>query len=170
MKTSRRNGALAVLLVALLILAGCSATSDLNLVVGALEVAVPLIPGVPPAIATVAEAYLAATSQAIASATDILAGTGTDAEKAALIAQAFAGIAEPVVPPQYQALVNALSKVAEYVAKFLAKETSPISGTSKVSMARSTRGSPTHIASAEEKAKLAALKARALAVRAKMIH
>ena len=165
-----RHGARAVLLVALLILAGCSATSDLNLVVGALEVAVPLIPGVPPAIATVAEAYLAATSQAIASATDILAGTGTDAEKAALIAQAFAGIAEPVVPPQYQALVNALSKVAGYVANFLAKETSPISGQARAAHALTTVGSPTHIASTEERAKLATLKARALAVRAKMIH
>ena len=61
--------------------------------------------------------YLAATSQAITQATDIEAGTGTDAQKAVQIAAAFAGIAAPIVPAKYQALANAVQQVAQYIAE-----------------------------------------------------
>lgn len=148
----------------LLILIGCttSPVTTLELAVGAAEVAIPLIPGVPPAIAAAVESYLSATSTAITQASTILAGPGTDAQKAAAITQAFAGIAAPVVPPQYQALATAVQKIAGYVAQFLITSGSAVSTT--------TAGSPTHAPSAKDAGRLTAVKARAQAVIGKVRH
>ena len=115
-----------VILALCLILSGCSTTAIdiLNLAVGALEVALPLIgpaAGIDPGTLAAVSGYLGGVSQAITEASSILAGTGTDAQKAAAIAAAFAGIAKPLVPPQYSALAAAVEQVAQYVAQFLTK-------------------------------------------------
>jgi hypothetical protein len=123
--TRYRNVSAFVAILLILAMVGCSTSpiEYLNLAVGALEVVLPLIgpaAGIPPNVISSVESYLGATSDAISKATDILNGPGTSAEKTAQIVAAFAGIAEPIVPVQYQALANAVQQVALYVAKFLA--------------------------------------------------
>ena len=122
---TKRSIGITLLLALLLPLAGCgnSPITYLNLAVEALEVAVPLIgpaAGIPPGVVTQVGIYLGGVSQAISQASDILAGPGTDAEKTAQIVAAFAGIAAPIVPAQYQALVSAIQTVAADIAKFIA--------------------------------------------------
>jgi len=149
---------IAVIIAACLCLTGCavSPVTTLELAVGAIEIALPLIPGVPTDVATAVESYLSATSAAITQASTILAGTGSDAQKAAAITAAFAGIAEPLVPAQYQSLATAVQKVAQYVAQFL---------TSTGSAANTTS---THALSAKDASRLAAVKTRAQTTTAKV--
>jgi hypothetical protein len=155
--TKLTKTALAAVLILSLISAGCTASAIdiLNLAVGALEIALPLVApaaGIDPTTASAVESYLAATSAAISQASDILAGPGTDAQKAAAIAQAFAGIAKPLVPAKYTALVNAVQEVAKYVAQFLASTGSTASA------------SASHPLSQGDKEKAVAIKLRAMAV------
>lgn len=142
---------------------GCQSALDwLELAVGALEAALPLVApaaGVDPATIASVNTYLAATSQAIGEASSILAGSGTDAQKATAIVAAFAGIAAPVVPAQYSALVAAVVLVAKYVAQFLAKLPAP-----------TTPASVTHPASTADKAKLQTIQQRAVAVHKAVIR
>jgi len=159
MKTRTFSAAIAAILI--LSLAACSTSplQILDLAVGAAEIALPLaLPaaGVDPATTTAVESYLQATSTAIAKASDILAGTGTDAAKSAQIVAAFAGIAAPVVPAKYQALVNAIQRVAQYVAQFIGSLPAPAAA-GKMSASIST-------VSASDAAKLAQIKARAQAL------
>jgi hypothetical protein len=102
---------------------GCQSALDwLELAVGALEYALPLIApaaGIPPAIVTMVSSYLGGVSQAITEASTILQSTQTPAQKAVAIAAAFAGIVAPLVPSQYSALAAAIAKIVQYVANFL---------------------------------------------------
>lgn len=149
-------GILMLVLVLLLALVGCNTSplAYLDLAVGALEVALPLIgpaAGLPPDVVAQVGSYLAGVSQAATQASDILAGPGTDAQKSAQILAAFAGIAEPIVPVQYQAIVSAVQQVALYVAKFIAS----------IPAASPTAATPL---SASSQAKLKTIRARAVAV------
>jgi hypothetical protein len=158
MKTRTISAALAAILI--LCLAGCAASpiDILGLAVGALEIALPLIgpaAGVDAATVTAVEGYLSATSQAITQAGDILAGTGSDAQKTTAIISAFAGIAAPVVPAKYSALVTAVGQVAQYVAQFL------------TSLPAATTAGASHALKAADKTKVTSIQARAIAVRAK---
>lgn len=163
MKTTLLICAALVVAILLCTLTGCgvSPVTTLELAVGAAEVALPLIPGVPADVAAAVESYLSATSSAITQASTILAGPGTDAQKAAAITAAFAGIAVPVVPAQYQALATAVAKVAQYVEQFLVASGSAVS---------TTAGSPTHAVSAKDTGRLSAVKTRAQAVIGRVRH
>lgn len=156
-----------VILAACLILAGCATSpiAILEITITAVEAALPLIgptAGVDPATLAVVSAYLGAVSSAISQASDILASGATAAEKAAEITQAFAGLAVPLVPPQDQALVSAVQKVAACVAELL---TSTVASTPKSSMAAARAVRPL---SASDRQKLTDIKARATAVRLKL--
>ena len=159
MKTRTVSAAVAAILI--ISLAGCSTTplQILDLAVSAAEIALPLaLPaaGVDPATTAAVESYLQATSSAIAKTSDILSGPGTPASKSAQIIAAFAGIAAPVIPAQYQALVNAIQQVAQYVAQFIGSLPPPtVAG--KMSARIST-------VSPADTAKLAQIKARALSL------
>jgi hypothetical protein len=117
-----------IALVAFLIvcLMGCGQTTviqNLQITLDAITAAFPIIAGlttIPPATVTDVETYLDATNTALAQASTILAGPGTDAQKAAQIAAAFAAIAQPVVPAQYASIVTLIGTVAKDVATFLA--------------------------------------------------
>lgn len=159
----KRNFCAVVAAILILCLVGCSpsAIDILNLAVGALEIALPLIgpaAGVDPGTIAAVQTYLGATSQAITQASDILAGPGTDAQKAAAIAQAFANIVAPLVPVKYQALAAAVEQVAQYIAQFLAKT---------ASMARSETS---HQVSPADTQRLGTIKARAGAVHLKVVR
>lgn len=162
MKFQKRSAAI-IAASLIFFLGACGALDYLQLAVGAAEIALPLIgpsAGVDSATIASVSGYLAATSQAITQATDIEAGTGTDAQKAVQIAAAFAGIAAPIVPAKYQALANAVQQVAQYIAEYLASL--PPSSTSTV-------GKTTALSSSQ-KTKLSQIRTRALAVYAKTQH
>jgi len=115
----------AIVLAALLILSACSTSqviANLQIALDAVAAGLPIlsgITGVPPAVVSDVETYATATNQALGQASTILAGSGTDAQKAAQIAAAFAGITAPVVPAQYAAIANLVATVAKDVAAFL---------------------------------------------------
>jgi hypothetical protein len=116
---------LAFTLAFLLILSACSTSqtiTNLQIALDAISAGLPILSGltgVPPATVTQVETYLTATNQALGQASTILAGPGTDAQKAAQITAAFASIAQPVVPAQYAAIVALVATVAGDVANFL---------------------------------------------------
>jgi hypothetical protein len=115
-------------LILLLLSAACQTStiiSTLEGVVTAAEIAIPVIgaaTGLNPATTTAIVSYLQQVNIATAEAATILAGTGTSAQKAALIAKAFAAIAAgcncipPGTPQEVVAVVNA---VAQAVLQFL---------------------------------------------------
>lgn len=125
----RQAGIISVLAIVFLMGAACSRSqvlSTLSAVVVAAEVAVPVIgaaTGVPPETIAVIVRYLEAVGKATAAASDILAGTGSAAEKSAQIAQAFATVSKgcncvkPGTPTQ---IVNVVEAVAQAVIRFLA--------------------------------------------------
>lgn len=167
--------AVSILLVLVLALAGCSSDQTINaldLTVDAVSAALPLLApsaGIPAALTSQLQGYLGATSTAIASASDILAGPGTDGEKAAQIAASFAGIAAPSVPAQYQGIANAVQQVALMVAKFLADlpPASPAAAVAKPAgsssfLAPAPKSKTTKFSAAQKK-KLAEIKAKAQA-------
>ena len=140
-----------------LALVGCSTSplEYLQLAVGAAEIVLPLVApsaGIDPATVAAVDNYLNAASEAITQASDILAGTGTDAQKATQILAAFAGIAAPIVPPQYAALASAVQLVAQYIAQFLAS--------------LPTTSTATHAIKSSDAVKVSAIKARAVKVHA----
>jgi hypothetical protein len=110
----------------ILILSGCSTSqvlSNLQIALDAVSVALPILAGltgVPAPVVAAVESYVQATNTALGQASTILAGAGTDAQKAAQIAAAFAAIAVPVVPAQYAVLVQLVATLAADVAQFLA--------------------------------------------------
>ena len=124
MNKRRSYAAIAALLI--LSLVGCTPSqvvSDLQIALDAITVALPVLgtlTGVPADVVTAVISYSAATNQALGQAATILDGPGTDAEKAAAIAAAFAGIATPLVPAQYTALATLVGTIAGDVAVFLA--------------------------------------------------
>ena len=156
--THTHRAPLAVLMAVIMILTGCSTATvitDLELALDAISAALPvLLPLVDvPADAPVAAAvqtYLTAANSALGQASTILAGTGTDASKAAAILAAFAGIAAPVVPAQYGTLAAQVATVAQDIAAFLAF----VPGTGVAGALRATAGG-THKWSAGERLKLA---------------
>jgi hypothetical protein len=120
--------ALVLILMLVLFLVACQQStiiSTLEGVVSAAEIAIPVIgaaTGLNPATTTAIVSYLQQVNIATAEAATILAGTGTSAQKAALIVQAFAKIAAgcncipPGTPQEVVAVVNA---VAQAVLQFL---------------------------------------------------
>jgi hypothetical protein len=162
---AKLSAALAAILILSMVGCATSPIDLLNLAIGAAEVALPLVGGaahVDPAVVTAVEGYLSAASQAIGQASDILAGPGTDAQKAVQIAAAFAGIAAPVVPGQYQSIANAVQAVAGYIAKFLASLPAPSAATANAMAVTA------HPISPANRAKLASIKARADALHARL--
>ena len=113
-------------LVACLLSVGCAPGqlySNLQLALDAIQVAFPVISaaaGLPPDVVAVVSAYLGATNDALGKAITILSGPGSDAQKAAAITAAFAGIAKPIIPAQYQAIAGIVQTIAQKVADFLA--------------------------------------------------
>lgn len=124
--TKYRSFAACVAIVLCIALAGCSTATvitDLQVALDAISVALPILgglTGIPPSVSTAVTAYVTAANEALGQASTILSGPGTDAEKAAAIAAAFAGIAVPVVPAQYAALASLVQTIAQDVAAFLA--------------------------------------------------
>jgi hypothetical protein len=116
--------AIAALMIVCLV--GCGQTTviqNLQITLDAITTAFPIIAGLttmPPATVTDVENYLDATNTALGQASTILAGPGTDAQKAAQITAAFAAIAQPVVPPQYTSIVTLIGTIAKDVGTFLA--------------------------------------------------
>lgn len=121
---TKLRAALAVIVI--LALVGCSTgtvITNLQTALDAISAVIPIlgtITGVPVDDVSAAETYVQAANQALGQASTILAGSGTDASKAAQIAAAFAGIAAPVVPAQYANIVALVQTVAGDVAQFLA--------------------------------------------------
>jgi len=117
---------LAVLMATIMVLTGCSTAqviANLQIALDAVTVALPIlasVTGVPADTVTTVDAYVTATNTALGQASTILAGAGTDAEKAAQITAAFAAIAKPVVPSQYAAIAQLVETLASDVATFLA--------------------------------------------------
>jgi hypothetical protein len=163
---TRRTISAAIAALLILSMIGCTTSpiQILDLAVGAAELVLPLIGSaahIDPAVQTAVEGYLSAASGAIAQASDILAGPGTDGQKSAAIVAAFAGIAVPIVPAQYQAIANAVQALAQYIAQFLGSLPAPMA------MAHTaTAKASVHTLSASDQATLTKIKARALAVRA----
>ena len=124
MTTSRKPLAFAMALM--LILLACTTSqviANLQIALDAISAGLPIlagITGVPAGTVAAVETYITATNQALGQASTILAGSGTDAEKAAQIAAAFANIAKPIVPSQYAAIAALVATVAGDVAQFLA--------------------------------------------------
>lgn len=137
----------AIVLAALLILSACSTSqviANLQIALDAVAAGLPILSGltnVPPEVVAQVETYVGATNQALGQASTILAGTGTDAQKAAQIAAAFAGIAAPIVPPQYAAIANLVKTVAQDVAAFLASVPGNTAASARVAMGQTTRWS-----------------------------
>jgi hypothetical protein len=117
---------IAAVLIILILLSSCTSSqivSNLEIALDAISAGLPIlatVSSVPADVVTSAETYLTAANSALGQASTILAGGGTDAEKSALIIAAFAGIAAPAIPAQYQAIAQLVSVVAADVAKFLA--------------------------------------------------
>ena len=160
----------------LLLLAACSSNqvvTSLELTIDAVSSALPLVgpaAGLPPDIQAAVQTYLGATSEAVGKAAVILDGPGTDAQKAAAITSAFAGIAAPIVPAKYQQIATAVQNVAELVAKFLSHATSAsiesgpaVRGASAFAPEPSKKG--TTKLSAKDRKRLAEIKARAEAAK-----
>jgi hypothetical protein len=116
---------LAFVLAALLILSACSPSQtigNLQIALDAISAALPIVSGltgIPQPLVTTVETYITATNQALGQSSTILAGSGTDAQKAAQIAAAFAGIAAPIVPGQFSAIASLVQTIAGDVASFL---------------------------------------------------
>ena len=119
----------AVLLLAVLLMVGCTSSqviSTLESVVSAAEVAIPVIgaaTNTPPATINLIVTYLQGVSTASGKASVILSGTGTTAEKSALIVQAFAQVAAGMNLPAGTPteIVTVINAVAQAVVNFLAQ-------------------------------------------------
>jgi len=162
-----RSALVIPLVFALLACSSNQVITDLELAVDAVEVALPLIgpsAGLPADLEAQIEKYLSATGTAVAQASDILAGSNTDAQKAAAIAAAFAGIAVPIVPARYQGIASAVQRVAVLVANFLVSlptaAPNPNVRTQDVGGAVSSKRTPV---SSSDRQRLAQIKAKALA-------
>lgn len=159
-------------LAGVLLLAGCGTSqviTSLELAIDAVAAALPLIgpaAGLPADLTAQLEGYLGATSTAVSQASDILAGPGTDEQKAAQIVAAFAGIAVPIVPAKYQGIATAIQQVAQMVAKFLATLPSP----ALVSARAAGVTEHTTVFSEGDLRRLAEVKTKAAAARAKISH
>ena len=115
---------IALILTVLLFASGCTSSqiiADIQIGLDAITTLLPILGtlGVPAAIQSDVATYAAATNAAFGKAATILAGPGTDPEKAALIVGSFAGIAKPLVPAQYASLVTQVAAIAQDVENFL---------------------------------------------------
>ncbi len=125
MKHKRSVGAVLVLAIFLQACQPSTLISSLEAVVTAAEIAIPVIgaaAGLPPATVAGIVTYLQLVDQATVQASNILAGPGTSAQKAAQILAAFASIASGCncIPAGTPAVVVAVVEaVIQAVAKFL---------------------------------------------------
>ena len=121
--------------------------------------------GLPAALATAVQGYLASVNTALGNASTILLGGGTDAEKAALILAAFAGIAAPLIPPPFNVIAGIVAGLAAAVAKFLASlppaSTAGIAATRTVGNSAAVMGHTSHVWSGKQSERLAHAKASA---------
>jgi hypothetical protein len=170
MRPTKHLAAASFVVAAAVAFMGCGTSqiiSNLELAVDAVSVALPLVgpaAGLPVDVQTQVGQYLVATSKAIGQASDILAGPGDDATKAAQITAAFAGIAAPIVPAKYQAIAQAVQQVATLVAKFLGSL--PVASTQPIAVrapgARAALPGQATALSKGDLARLAAVKTKAL--------
>ncbi len=122
---------MSMLSLVLLTGAACSQSqvlTTLSAIVSSAEIALPVIgeaTGTPPATIEAISKYLRTVGIATAAAADILAGPGSTAEKSALIAKAFAGIANGCncipagTPSRVVAVVDAVARsVLAFLANF----------------------------------------------------
>ena len=148
---------------------GCGAAGALqylNLAVGALEVLIPLLgptSGIAQGTLSDVENYAGSVSDAITKASDILSSPESDASKALDIAQAFAGIAKPLVPAQYGAIVSAVAQVAKYIAQFLSS-----SGGNPSFIAAHSATTSMHLLTKDQMVLAASIRERSVAVRKKL--
>lgn len=156
----------------LLLPVGCSSNDVINsleLAVNAVSVVVDLAgpsAGLPPDVTAQVKTYAAATATALEQSIDILDGPGTDAQKGAAIAAAFAGIAVPVVPPKYQGIASAVQQVSLLVSKFLAQAPATRAAAGPPAFASAFADPPAKKStrlSKSQRAKLAKLKVKAAA-------
>lgn len=109
----------------ILCLVGCSTAqvvTDLQIALDAITVALPVLgglSGLPADVLAAVTTYLTATNQALGQASTILDGPGSVDEKFAAVGALFAGIAAPIVPPQYAALAQLVQTIATDVGRFL---------------------------------------------------
>lgn len=118
----------ALLIAALATLTGCNsnqAIANLQLAVEAADIAFSAVAssaGLPAATQTAVSNYLTAADQALSQASQILAGPGTAAEKAARLTATFAQVASPLLPAGTpQTVVNAVQAVSNAIARFLSQ-------------------------------------------------
>jgi hypothetical protein len=120
-----KRAPLALMLALCLILSGCTTSqvvNNLQVALDAITVALPIlgsVVAVPAPLIALVENYATQANTALGEASTILAGAGTDAEKAALIAAAFAKLGVPDVPAQFAAIANLVSTIAGDIAQFL---------------------------------------------------
>lgn len=142
----------AVLIVCLICCTPSQILPNLEIALDAISVGLPVlagVSGVPADVVAMAEAYLAAANSALGQASTILAGPGTDAEKAAQILAALASVAQPAVPAQYAAIAQLVNLVATDLAKFIASLPAPAAATPSVI------GKTVHVLSDKDRARLA---------------
>src|ERR1035437_5372096 len=174
MRPKHQIAAAAVLVAAAVACTACGTSQvigNLGLAVDAVSVALPLIgpaAGLPANTQAQIQQYLAATNTAIGQASDILAGPGTDGQKAAQIFASFSGIAVPAVPAKYQGIAQAVQQVSVLVARFLSglpPATAQPLGVRAGGMNRPTAAvvpGKTTVLSAGDLVRLAAIKQKAL--------
>jgi hypothetical protein len=145
------------IILILLLLVGCPSSSkitrDLDLVVGAVSLALPIfsLAGVPPEIIVLAQGYLKSVSEAVdATATELVSGD-TPAVKAAKITGYFAAAAAFHLPPGAPAIVGQFLKVvSDAVAGFL-KHFLPTQGLQAPPHYTMTRGDHQQLAKIKQK-------------------
>lgn len=168
------DGSLVLLIIVLLLIgicgalfSGCKASGTIETLQFALDAisagfpTIAKLTGVPADITNLVVTYLDQTNEALSQASVILAGPGTDAQKAAQVAAAFAVIVAPDLPGQYATLVQLIATVAGDVAKFLA--TLPATGPSTSTTPAASRVTKL---SDHDRQSLAAARVKAVANRA----
>jgi hypothetical protein len=171
MTTTTRKPSAALAAILILCLVACTTSqviTNLQIALDAVTAALPIlasVTGVPAGTVMQVETYVTATNAALGEASTILAGSGTTAEKAAQIAAAFATIAAPVVPAQFDSLAALVATLAGDVAAFLAS----VPGTPAAATVAHTPHATTLILSSQDKDALAHCVATANANAAKLL-
>jgi len=137
---------LAILCVLLLLLMACTPTqitADLNTIVTAVSLALPILSlaGVPPLVITATQGYLSSVSVAVEQTVAELASQDTGPVKASKVAGFFAGAIIPNLPPGTKPMVEQLLRsvstaVAGFVAHFAGGPGFAAQATAQLAMTR----------------------------------